>query len=101
MEKIIENKIKNIINDNLSPIVLNIVNESFMHNVPPNSESHFKIVVVSDMFKDISNVKRHQLVYETLDSLMNEIHALSIYAFDKNEYDKNPVVIDSPNCANK
>ena len=101
MEKIIENKIINIINDNLSPTVLNIVNESFMHSVPPNSESHFKIVVVSDFFKDISNVQRHRLIYETLDSLMNEIHALSIYAFDKREYDKNPVVIDSPNCANK
>ena len=53
MEKIIENKIINIINDNLSPTVLNIVNESFMHSVPPNSESHFKIVVVSDIFKDV------------------------------------------------
>ena len=101
MEKIIENKIKDIINDNLSPTVLSIVNESFMHNVPPNSESHFKIVVVSEVFKDINNVKRHQLIYEILDNLMNEIHALSIYAFDINEYEKNPVVIDSPNCANK
>ena len=62
MEKIIENKIINIINDNLSPTVLNIVNESFMHSVPPNSESHFKIVVVSDIFKDISNVQRHRLI---------------------------------------
>ena len=49
MEKIIENKIINIINDNLSPTVLNIVNESFMHSVPPNSESHFKIIIVSDI----------------------------------------------------
>jgi len=34
MEKIIENKIKAIINTNLSPSVLNIINESSMHNVP-------------------------------------------------------------------
>tara|TARA_B100001079_G_scaffold245004_1_gene232635 strand:+ start:656 stop:961 length:306 start_codon:yes stop_codon:yes gene_type:complete len=101
MEKIIENQITEIINDKLSPSVLNIVNESFMHNVPTGSESHFKLIVVSDAFKDLSNVKRHQLVYRSLDKIMDEIHALSIYAFDENEYNENPVVIDSPNCANK
>ena len=101
MEKIIENKIKDIINADLSPTVLNIVNESFMHNVPPNSESHFKLVVVSDVFKGKSNVMRHQVVYKTLNNIMDHIHALSIYAFDIDEYAENPVVIDSPNCANK
>ena len=54
MEKIIENKIKAIINTNLSPSVLNIINESSMHNVPANSESHFKIIIVSDIFKDVT-----------------------------------------------
>ncbi len=101
MEKIIENQITEIINDKLSPSVLNIVNESFMHNVPTGSESHFKLIVVSDSFKDLSNVKRHQLVYRSLDKIMDEIHALSIHAFDEHEYNENPVVIDSPNCANK
>ena len=101
MEKIIENQITDIINDKLSPSVLNIINESFMHNVPTGSESHFKLIVVSDAFKDLSNVKRHQLVYRSLDKIMDEIHALSIHAFDKHEYNENPVVIDSPNCANK
>ena len=101
MEKIIESQIIDIINDNLSPSVLNLINESFMHNVPPGSESHFKLIVVSDVFKDLTNVKRHQLIYRTLNEIMDEIHALSIHAFDEKEYNANPVVIDSPNCANK
>ena len=101
MEKIIENQIIEIINDKLSPSVLNIINESFMHNVPTGSESHFKLIVVSDEFKDLTNVKRHQLIYRTLNEIMEEIHALSIHAFDEKEYNANPVVIDSPNCANK
>ena len=101
MEKIIENQITEIINDKLSPSVLNIINESFMHNVPTGSESHFKLIVVSDEFKDLTNVKRHQLIYRTLNEIMDEIHALSIHAFDEKEYNANPVVIDSPNCANK
>ena len=101
MEKIIESQIIDIINNKLSPSVLNLINESFMHNVPPGSESHFKLIVVSDVFKDLTNVKRHQLIYSTLNKIMDEIHALSIYAFDENEYNANPIVIDSPNCANK
>ena len=101
MEKIIESQIIDVINDKLSPSVLNIINESFMHNVPPGSESHFKLIVVSDVFKDLTKVKRHQLIYSTLNKIMDEIHALSIYAFDENEYNANPIVIDSPNCANK
>ena len=101
MEKIIENQIMEIINDKLSPSVLNIINESFMHNVPTGSESHFKLIIVSEVFKDLTNVKRHQLIYRTLNEIMDEIHALSIHAFDEKEYNANPVVIDSPNCANK
>ena len=31
-------------------------NESSMHNVPPDSESHFKLVIISDNFNDMSNV---------------------------------------------
>ena len=40
-------------------------NESSMHNVPPDSESHFKLVIISDNFNDMSNVQRHQayLIY--------------------------------------
>ena len=101
MEKIIESQIIDIINNKLSPSVLNLINESFMHNVPTGSESHFKLIVVSEVFKDLTNVKRHQLIYRTLNEIMNEIHALSIHAFDEKEYNANPVVIDSPNCANK
>ena len=101
MEKIIENKIKAIINTNLSPSILNIINESSMHNVPTNSESHFKIIIVSDIFKDVTSVNRHKIIYKTLGSVMDDIHALSIYAFDINEFDTNPMVLDSPNCANK
>jgi len=101
MEKVIEKKIKEIINDTLHPSVLSIINESFMHNVPKGSESHFKLIVVSNEFKELNNVKRHQLVYKTLDEIMNKIHALSIYAFDIDEYENDPIVLDSPNCANR
>ena len=71
-----------------------------MHNVPEDSESHFKIVIVSNNFKNQSNVMRHQHIYGILDDIMKLIHALSIYAFDEDEYKENPIVLDSPNCVN-
>ena len=76
-------------------------NESFMHNVPPNSETHFKLVIVSNDFVELTNVKRHQAIYNALNRTMSRIHALSIQAFTINEYLKNPVILESPDCANK
>ena len=46
-------------------------------------------------------VKRHQTVYKALVDVMNTIHALSMHLYDLNEYEKNPDIIDSPDCANK
>lgn len=34
------------IRDNLQPIHLEVINESYMHNVPKGSETHFKVLVV-------------------------------------------------------
>ena len=97
----IESTIKNLLIAKFNPSLLSITNESYMHNVPEGSESHFKIVLVSDSFKDISKIKQHQKIYKVLGKLMNSIHALSIYSFDEMEYENNPLIIDSPNCANK
>ena len=97
----IESQIVNTLSSFMNLASLKIINESFMHNVPEGSESHFKIVVVTNDFNNLSIIKRHKLIYKTLDSLMNEIHALSIHAFNEEEFKLNPVILDSPECANK
>ena len=76
-------------------------NESFMHNVPPNSETHFKLVIVSNDFTELTNVKRHQCIYKALNDTMTRIHALSIQAFTPDEYLQNPIILKTPDCANK
>ncbi len=43
----------------LGPSHLEVVNESHMHSVPPGSESHFRVVVVSDRFEGLPLVRRH------------------------------------------
>ena len=76
-------------------------NESSMHNVPANSETHFKVVIVSDNFIEMTKVKRHQLIYQILVETMKKIHALSIQAFTIEEYNNNPVILSSPECSKK
>ena len=49
----IESAIKKAIKKSYNPVHIDIVNESFMHNVPKDSESHFKLLVVSNFFKNI------------------------------------------------
>ncbi|MAU69846.1 MAG: transcriptional regulator BolA [Gammaproteobacteria bacterium] len=97
----IENTIKDLLIDTFDPSMLYVINESNMHNVPVGSESHFKVVIVSNNFTDIKNIQRHQEVYKALKDVMNSIHALSIHTYNESEYQNNPQTIDSPNCVNK
>lgn len=53
----IEKSIRTKLTTNLKTKHLDIINESYMHNVPKGSETHFKVVVVSDLFKDVPLIK--------------------------------------------
>ena len=97
----IQDTIKETLIKDFNPSVLKLVNESYMHSVPQDSETHFKLVIVSDFFMNISQVKRHQIIYKSLEEIMKQIHALSINSYDETEYSKNPIILDSPNCVNK
>jgi len=58
--------INDILVDALAPVHLEILNESNKHNVPANSETHFKVVVVSEAFAQQSLVQRHRAVNKLL-----------------------------------
>ncbi len=60
----------------LEPTFLTVENESHMHNVPPNAETHFKVTLVSSRFEGMMPVKRHQQIYALLaDELAGPVHA--------------------------
>ncbi len=66
---------------------LEILNESNRHNVPPGSESHFKLVLVSATFAGKTLLARHRLVNGILaEELSGRIHALSIHAYTDEEW---------------
>ncbi len=83
-----------------APSHLAVMNESHMHSVPPNSETHFKVVVVSDAFDGKRLVARHQAVNATLaDELAGPVHALSIQAHTPDEWAKRGgAIMESPDC---
>ena len=84
----------------LTPNHLDVINESHMHNVPPGSESHFKVVVVSSVFEDLPLVQRHQKVNAVLaKELKDDIHALSMRTHTLSEWqDRGGEISDSPLC---
>ncbi len=43
----VQETIEQRLSDSLTPLQLEVVNESFMHNVPAGSETHFKVTAVS------------------------------------------------------
>ncbi|MEO9656340.1 BolA/IbaG family iron-sulfur metabolism protein [Marinomonas sp.] len=78
---------------------IELVNESYKHNVPAGSESHFKLILVSDDFNGKMKVKRHQLVYGALATEMDLIHALAMHPYTTEEWAKLAKnVPSSPNC---
>ena len=98
---IVQNKIDKLLRDNLNISELNIQNESNKHNVSPNSESHFNVQVVSDDFENLSQLQRHKIVYKTVNSLLHQIHALSITAMTTSEFNEDPSLRKTPDCENK
>lgn len=79
---------------------MEVINESGNHNVPPGSESHFKLVLVSDDFAEKSLVMRHRAVNKVLaDELANKIHALALHTYTQQEWQaKNGAAPMSPPC---
>lgn len=71
----------------LNPSHLEVINESYMHNVPAGSETHFKVVIVSSHFEGKRSVARHQQVYSFLqEQLDGPVHALALHTYTPEEW---------------
>ena len=95
MQSQLELKLQN----QFKPTLLNIINESNKHNVPKGSESHFKVLIVSNEFEGKSLIERHRMVNKALaDELKTSVHALSIQAVTPTQWSANSNVESTPNC---
>jgi len=96
----VQTTIETKLTDMLAPSHLEVLNESHMHSVPPGSESHFKLIIVSDEFNGASRVARHQKVNGVLaDELKTAIHALSMETYTADEWkEREGRTLASPAC---
>ena len=82
-----------------TPSHLDVVNESYKHNVPTGSETHFKVTVVSSLFDNQKLIARHRLVNTTLkEELDGPVHALSISAKTPAQWAKTTTLHTTPGC---
>ena len=95
----IKPQIETKLNHTFEPIHLDVINESYMHNVPDGSESHFKVVIVSAMFEGQRLITRHRAVNQCLaNELAHHIHALAIHTYTESEWQQQKNVPLSPSC---
>ena len=82
-------KIKALISEKLSIFKIEIIDDSHKHvnHKKDTSGGHFRLFIVSDEFKNLNLLKRHQLIYSILDNMIKtKIHALSMKLLDVEEY---------------
>jgi len=100
----IQETITQKLTDAFSPEHLEVVNESYMHNVPDGSESHFKVLIVCDEFKGKMLIARHRLVNKVLDMELKKdkseggIHALALHTMTMEEWFEKGKAPESPEC---
>ncbi len=83
----------------LSPLCLEIEDESGGHNVPPGSESHFRVVAVSELFAGENPLARHRRVYAALaEELAAGLHALALHTYTPEEWQAAGRAPTSPPC---
>jgi len=84
---LVQQEIEKQLQNALQPAFLEIANESHMHSVPANSETHFRVVAVSDVFDGQRKVARHQRVYQLLEAqLAGPVHALALHLYTPLEW---------------
>lgn len=75
--------IRDRLNNALSPVSLEIIDESHKHagHASAGGAGHFIVKIVSNDFEGKSLIQRHRMVYDAVNDLMQtEVHALSIQA---------------------
>lgn len=83
MQQTVERKLS----EAFHPRHLEVENESGQHSVPAGSETHFRVVLVSEAFAGKRSVARHQQVYAVLaGELAGGVHALALHTYTPDEW---------------
>ncbi|CAM2007224.1 BolA family protein [Acanthopleuribacter pedis] len=99
----VEQQINDKLVQHFQPQHLEVINESFKHNVPPNAETHFRVVMVAEQFDALKPVARHRQVNQLLAAeLAGGVHALSLKLYSPQQWvAAGGEALPSPPCASK
>ena len=97
---VVEQRLREKLAGALAPVHLEVVNESGQHNVPAGSETHFKVVVVSDAFAGKPRVAQHRMVFRAVDDEMRGgVHALAVHTYTQDAWARTGAAApESPKC---
>jgi BolA protein len=84
----------------LNPAHLEVINES-NHHSGDRSESHFKIIVVSHYFDNLTLLQRHRFINNLFKEELEHIHALAMHTYTPKEWANKPNAPKSPQCSSK
>lgn len=98
----LESSIRQKLERAFQPEYYELENESHMHSVPRNSETHFRALVVAEAFQGKSRVERSRMITDLLkDEFANKgLHALAQRTFTPQEWEpiKGTFEMASPEC---
>ncbi len=97
----VQRRIEAKLDESLQLLHLEVINESGNHNVPDGSESHFKVVLVTEEFADLPLIRRHRAVNRILADELQVIHALALHTYTESEWrSRHGDAPMSPPCVN-
>ena len=80
-----------------NPTYLEVINESHNHSGEA-TESHFKLIVVSEEFEGLKLIDRHRKINALFREELQSIHALSMHTYTPEEWLKKSNAPNSPKC---
>jgi BolA protein len=95
-----KDRIESLVRDALAPLHLDVLDESHMHSVPQGAQSHFRLTVVSEQFRDKKLLARHRAVNDLLTAeFTTGLHALALHTWTPDEwFEKGGKAPASPPC---
>jgi len=97
-----EKEVTDLLTQELPDCQINITNTSHQHaHGTPNNQSHFTLIVVSDLFLNKPLLQRHRQIQEILKNPINRIKALSLQTLTQDEWlSAQGALTPSPGCVN-
>lgn len=94
-----QDTITSLLESSFAPSYVEVENETHRHNVPADSESHFKVTLVSEKFTGLPLIKQHRLVNEALAVPLSKIHALALHTYNPDQWQQRQQTSpESPPC---